>query len=164
MEKRFIVAVVFATVLVLVGGNFVITSVNSSQAVKFSQNAKVDVPDPTSYDWGNIPYGGGNATKSFTIKNSGSEMLKVYNVKTSCHCTKAYMTIDGNKSPEFGMSSFSSWNGEVFPGKEAVLTVVFDPAFHGPQGIGPINRFVSVETNDRANSKLTFTVTGIVVK
>lgn len=163
MDKKFFIAVVIATVLILVGANFALTSVNKSQG-EFSQNAKADVADPTSYDWGDIPYSGGNVEKSFAIKNSGTQTLKVRNIKTSCHCTKAYVTIDGSRSPEFGMSSFSSWTGEVFSGKEAVLTVVFDPAFHGPQGVGPINRFVSVETNDRANSKMTFTLTGRVNK
>ena len=106
----------------------------------------------------------GNVTKSFAIKNTGTGILKIFNIKTSCHCTRAYITIEGVDSPSFGMSDLSSWVGEVVGGKEAKLTVVFDPAFHGPSGVGPINRFVSVETNDRANTKLTFTLTGVVIK
>ena len=43
-------------------------------------------------------------------------------------------------------------------------SATFDPAFHGPQGIGPVNRFVSVDTNDKNNSQLTFTVLGTIVK
>ncbi len=114
--------------------------------------------------WGNIPINGGNVTKTFTIKNTGTGALKLFNVKTSCHCTKAHVTIAQENSPDFGMDGVSSWVGEVPPGRQAKLTVIFDPAFHGPQGIGSLNRFVLVETNDGGNPKLTFTLTGTVIK
>lgn len=162
-DKKVIIAMIISTIVILFGGIFFLTKTSTPQ-IKASQNVKAYVSDATSYDWGNIPMYKGNITKAFTIKNTGAGILKLYNIKTSCHCTKAYVTIEGADSPSFGMSGLSSWVGEVLAGKEAKLTVVFDPAFHGPQGTGPINRFVSVETNDPANSKLTFTLTGTVVK
>lgn len=163
-EKRLIIILTTITTVILFGGIYILSSTTNTPQVAKTQNAKAYVALPTSYDWGNIPYGGGVVQKIFTIKNSGTETLKLFNVKTSCHCTKAYVTVNGSSSPNFGMDSLSSWTGEVEPGKEAELTVVFDPAYHGPSGIGPITRFVSVETNDRANSKITFTLTGKVVK
>ena len=39
------------------------------------------VADPTSFDWNTIPMSKGNAVKSFTIKNTGTDILKLYNVK-----------------------------------------------------------------------------------
>lgn len=163
-EKKVIIIMVISTVILLFGGIFFLTKTTSTSQITASQNARAYTVDPTSFDWGTIPMNKGNITKTFIIKNTGTDTLKLFNVKTSCHCTKAYVTINGNDSPSFGMDSLSSWTGEVPAGKEAKLTVVFDPAFHGPQGIGPINRFVSVETNDKANAKLTFTLTGTVVK
>lgn len=163
MNLKFIIGFIVIS-LFLLGGGIYVLSATSSPTITASENAKAYIPDPTSFDWGSIPMNKGNVTKTFSIKNTGKETLKLYNIKTSCHCTKAYVTIDGKDSPSFGMSSYSSWVGETIPGKTAILTVVFDPAFHGPTGVGPINRFVSVETNDRASSKLTFTVTGTVVK
>ncbi len=163
-DKRIILALIILTVSIVVGGIYLLSATTNTPQVVISQNAKAYVADPTSFDWGNIPMYKGNVVRTFTIKNTGTDTLKLYNIKTSCHCTKAYVTINGNNSPSFGMDSLSSWVGEVSAGMETKLTVVFDPAYHGPAGVGPINRFVSVETNDRANTKLTFTLTGNVVK
>lgn len=163
-EKKFIIIVVVISFMLLFGGIMIMNSSTSSQQVKLSSEAKAYTKEPTSFDWGIINYNGNKATKTFTIKNTGKDVLKIYNVKTSCHCTKAHVTIDGIESPDFGMSGVSSWVGTVKPGSQAKLIVVFDQTYHGPQGVGPITRFVSVETNDRGTSKLTFTLTGTVVK
>ncbi len=163
-EKYVIILLALVTILILGGGVILISGISTtSTGIMTSTKAKAIAP-VMEYAWGNIPYAGGYATKSFSIKNTGTEVLKLTNVKTSCHCTKANLTIDGKDSPYFGMSGVSSWIGEVAPGKEAKLNVVFDPAFHGPQGIGPVERYVSVETNDASKSKLTFTLTGTVIK
>lgn len=146
------------------GGGVVFISSSQAPQVTASQNAKAYTISPTSADWGQIPMDKGNVTKEFSLKNTGTDTLKLFNIKTSCHCTKAHVTVGSDESPDFGMDSYSSWTGEVPPGKEAKLTVIFDPAYHGPSGVGPINRFVSVETNDKTNPKLTFTVTGTVFK
>lgn len=163
-DKKIIIVTIVITIALLFGGIFFLTKTTSTPQITISQNVKADVLGATSFDWGNIPMYKGNAIKVFTIKNTGTDTLKLFNIKTSCHCTKAFATINEVDSPRFGMSDLSAWAGEVPAGKEAKLTVVFDPAYHGPQGTGPINRFVSIETNDKANAKLTFTLTGIVVK
>lgn len=163
-DKRFIIIIVALTLIILFGGITLVSSSTSSPQVSTSQNAKAETVEATSYDWGNIPINGGNATKIFTIKNTGSEMLKLFNVKTSCHCTVANVTIAGTTSGNFGMSGESNWTGEVKPGGEAKLTVIFDPAFHGPQGTGAVIRYVSIETNAKGNEKITYTLTGTVVK
>ena len=46
----------------------------------------------------------------------------------------------------------------------AVVNVVFDPMFHGPQGTGPITRIVSFDTNDSGNRTVEFRLTGNVVR
>lgn len=163
-DKKIIIVMIASTIVLLFGGIFFLTKTTTTPEIKASQNAKAYVGESTSFDWGTIPMSKGNAVKTFTIKNTGTDTLKLYNLKTSCHCTKAYVTINGVDSPSFGMDSLSSWTGEVLRGKEAQLTAVFDPAYHEPAGTGPVNRFVSVETNDSANTKLTFTLTGNVVK
>jgi hypothetical protein len=165
MEKKVIIIGTIITVLILVISIVWMSSTNvEAPQVSASQNAKAFMEDPASADWGQIPMYKGDVTKIFRIKNTGTETLKIFNIKTSCHCTKAYAIINGTDSPNFGMSGISSWVGEVAPGKEVKLSVVFNPAYHGPSGTGPINRYVSVETNDKTNPKLTFTVTGNVYK
>lgn len=162
-EKKLILFTIISTLFIM-GGGMIFLSSSQAPQITASQNAKAYTITPTSADWGQIPMYKGNVSKTFVIKNTGTDTLKLFNVKTSCHCTKAYVTIDSQDSPNFGMDSYSSWTGEVVPGKEAKITAVFDPAFHGPTGTGPINRFISVETNDKANPKITFTVTGTVFK
>lgn len=164
-EKKYLIIIALLTLVILFGG-IIFRSAGSSSTpqVQVSANAKAYTVEATSFDWGNIQYSGPLATKTFTIKNHGTETLKLFNIKTSCHCTKAHVTIDQKESPDFGMSGISSWVGDVFPGKEARVTVVFDQTYHGPQGVGPITRFVSVETNDKGNQKITYTLTGVVVK
>ena len=161
-EKKFTIITITATLIIMLGGAFYMGS-SSTPTVSASQNAKATVSE-TSSDWGDIPMLKGNVTKVFTIENTGTDILKLFNVKTSCHCTKARVSINSNESPDFGMNGLSSWIGEIAPGKKATLSVIFDPAYHGPNGVGPINRYVSVETNDKSNPKITFTVTGTVFK
>ncbi len=165
MEKKVIIIGTIVTALILVISVVWMSSTNvDAPQVSASQNAKAYTVNATSADWGQIPMYKGDVTKVFVIKNAGTDTLKLFNIKTSCHCTKAFVTINGTDSPSFGMDGISSWVGEVAPGKEVKLTVDFDPAYHGPTGTGPITRYISVETNDKANSKLTFTVTGNVYK
>jgi len=79
-------------------------------------------------------------------------------------CTTAQVIIDGKSSPLFKMHQKSAWTGEVQPGKEAELKVIFDPAFHGPSGVGAMTRQIEVATNDKNNPKLEFMLKGVVVK
>lgn len=164
-ERNIIIGVVLISLLILGGGVFLLaqTSSTTKQDVTLSQNARVEVQERT-FDWGEIKYSGGNVSKTFAIKNTGSDPLKLYNVKTSCACTIANLTIEGSLSPDFGMHTKSSWVGEVAPGKEAILNVIFDPDFHGPTGVGPMERLISLQTNDLASPTLEFKLIGNVVR
>jgi len=164
MDKKIIIIIILATILIMGGGIFFVSSTTNTPQISASQNAKVTTIDPTSADWGQIPMSKGNVTKVFNIKNTGTDTLKLFNAHTSCHCTSVSITTPTDKSPEFKMDNMTSWVGQVAPGKEAKVTVTFDPAFHGPDAVGPINRFIEVDTNDKADPKLTFTVTGNVYK
>lgn len=162
-KNRIIIIFILLTVLIIVGGVALLSGSSTSATISTSQNAKVTV-DNLTHDWGEIDYNGGNVTKTFIIKNTGTDVLKLTNAKTSCHCTKAQITIDSTQSPYFGMNSVSSWVGEVQPGKEAQLTVIFDPKYHGPNGVGPVTRLVSIETNDANYSRIEFSLKGNVIK
>lgn len=162
-EKKIILVIAAITILILSGGVILLSQGGTSTSVTASQNAKATV-DQKTFDWGKINMKDGNVSKTFTLKSSGTETLKLTNVKTSCHCTKARVKIADTTSPAFGMDNVSSWIGEVPPGQEAELEVVFDPAYHGPQGAGPVNRLVSIETNDAKNSRIEFSLTALVTR
>ncbi|MBI2596738.1 DUF1573 domain-containing protein [Candidatus Daviesbacteria bacterium] len=162
-DKKIIIGFVSVTTLILLGGIFLLSKSGNSQTIISSQNAKASV-DQKTFDWGKIDMKAGNVNKTFTIKNTGTDTLKLTKIRTSCHCTKAQAKIGKTLSPFFGMSSQSLWIGEVPPGQEAQLEVIFDPAYHGPNGVGPITRYISLETNDPNNSAVEFTLTANVTK
>ncbi len=99
-------------------------------------------------------------TGEFTIENSGSKPLQLFGVSSSCGCTLGVVTINGQKSPEFGMHSKGTWTGTVDPGKKAELSVIYRPYIMPVSGV--VTRDVYVQTNDPKNAKLTFTVKAYV--
>ena len=98
-DKKLVIGLMVFTLLILGGGIYVLSS-GATTPVKItaSQNAKVEILEKT-FDWGNIPYSGEKATKTFIIKNSGTDVLQLSAVKTSCTCTKAQISIEGKTSP-----------------------------------------------------------------
>ena len=150
------------TLLLIFGGVFLVTKTNNRASLATSQSTQVTV-DKTSFEWGTIGINDGKVQAEFTLTNTGSAPLQLANISTSCMCTTAQVEIEGKKSPYFGMMQKSSWTGQVEPGKSAKLMVEFDPAYHGPQGIGQNDRQVTVETNDPGQKKLTFYVTSKVI-
>lgn len=160
-DKKIIILMAFSTIILLFGGVFFLTKNTATPEIKASQNAKA-ISKESSFDWGEIGLKDGNVEKTFEIKNDGTENLKLFGVTTSCMCTTAQLILDDKSSPKFGMHDKSSYVMEVPPGKTAKLKVVFDPAFHGPSGIGPINRQITVATNDPDNSEQKYMLTAVV--
>lgn len=159
MDKKFVVGVIFITFLVLLGATFLATKAG----VNIAKNPKAQVRVAQTYvDLGDITINGGVVTKEFVIENQGSQVLKLFNIRTSCMCTTAQLKNDIGQSPVFGMHSRSSYIFEVNPGKQVTLEVTFDPAYHGPTQVGPVTRQVFVETNDPDNPKLAFMFTANV--
>jgi len=150
----------------LVGAIFLVSKNNNGEVASQSttnMNAKATAEE-TYHNWGEIGLNDGNVEKVFKIKNEGSEALRLYNVVTSCMCTTAQLILDDKSSPVFGMHSKSDYTLEVPSGETAELKVIFDPAFHGPSGVGPISRQVKVETNDQSSPELNFMLTAMVRK
>lgn len=162
-DKGIILSIAAFTILIIAGGVFLISKSEAPAKIVASTTATVSAEEK-SYDWGEIKYDGPKAAKIFKIKNTGTEVLKLTNVKTSCACTSAQVKTKFAQSPLFSMHSVSSWVGEIGVGEEAELEVIFDQRFHGPTGVGPINRTITVETNDEKNRTIEFNLTGNVVK
>ncbi|RJR15036.1 DUF1573 domain-containing protein [Candidatus Microgenomates bacterium] len=160
-DKKFVIGVIVVTIFLLVGAVVLAGSMGSNAEVAANPQVLVVVSE-SSHDWGEIGLNDGNVEKVFTIKNEGSENLTLTNIATSCMCTTAQLALGDNESPLFGMHSKSDYSMHVPPGEAAQLAVVFDPAFHGPSGVGPINRQVTVSTNDPKNPTLTFLLNAVV--
>jgi len=77
-------------------------------------------------------------------------------------CTTASLIKGGEKFGPYGMPGhgfFPSLNQRIEPGEEASLEVVFDPAAHGPAGVGRIDRIVNLENNAGKPLELVFSAT-----
>lgn len=86
--------------------------------------------DRAFHDFGRISQFGGVVETIFTVRNTGMETLEIGDIATSCSCTSA--SISSTAIPA---------------GKEAELTVRFDPDFH-EEPLGVFKRTVFIQTND----------------
>ena len=105
----------------------------------------------TKYNFGSISMAGGKVTYRYAIRNSGSEPIFISKLYTSCMCTTAAVVKDGKAASEaYGMpghAAIPTIKVPVGPTEAAAIEVVFDPAAHGPAGVGPIERVVTVENS-----------------
>ena len=104
-----------------------------------------------SFNFGNVSMAAGNVSHNFKIKNSGSEPLVITKIYTSCMCTAATLVQGGSKKTgPFGMLGHGfnpSIKLVVNPGEEAEVEAIFDPAAHGPAGLGRVNRVITLENS-----------------
>jgi hypothetical protein len=165
MDKKFLIGVTIFTIAVVWAGIFLSGGSSSKAALGKTSGAKAKTPD-LSYSFGNIPLKGGLVKHAFPIKNTGTKVLTIANLATSCHCTKVYFEYKNQKSPKFGMKGYGSsdWIGKLKHSETGSIVAVFDPAYHGPQGAGPISRLVSAETNDPDHPYIEFSFSANVVK
>jgi hypothetical protein len=123
---------------------------------------------PLEYDFGAVSISAGLVKKTYEIKNAGEGDLKINDILTSCGCTKAVLKIGDRVSPEFTMPGHginpAAWSETLKPGEKGELEVVFDPAFHGPQGKGEVVRVIYLSTNDSQNKKAEVKLSGRVTK
>lgn len=159
----FIAGIVVVTVLLLGGVVIVGSKMGATPQVVADTQVSLAVENNT-HDWGTIDINDGIASKTFTIENTSSEPLRLHDVKTSCMCTTAQLVTAEASSKKFGMHEKSPSVFEVKPGETAELVIEFDPAFHGPSGVGPISRTVTMDTNAAANPTLSFQLAANVVK
>ncbi len=99
----------------------------------------------TSFDLGDINPDEGKREETFFIKNTGSASLKVVSVSTSCGCTEAEVELE-----------------EISPGKQTLLTVIYDPSVH-PGLVGKIKRIVYVQSNDPLQEEVELELVGNVL-
>lgn len=159
----FIIWMIVATIFIL--GVVVYAASKTGATPQVTENSEVSMfVDANNYDWGTIDYNGGIVSKNFLIKNTSDTTLQLYDVKTSCMCTTAQLKTSEITSRKFGMHDKTTDVIEVKPGETADLLVEFDPAFHGPSGVGPITRTITMNTNSTKDSVLTFNLTGTVVR
>lgn len=99
----------------------------------------------TIYDFGTISMADGNVSHSFRVTNPTDKEVRINDLQTSCMCTTAYITGGGSKEGPFGMPGMGGMTrADLVIGARgnAEIEAVYDPAAHGPAGVGAIDRFV----------------------
>ncbi len=147
---------VLGTVLVVAGLIFATRSgilgdkaTTGSASNVISEPASLDIPEKF-FDFGIISMAQGEVERVFKVKNSGASPVNLAKLYTSCMCTTAYLKIGEFDRGPFGMPGHGivpKVNKELLPNQEAEIKVVFDPAAHGPSGIGKIERVVYLENS-----------------
>lgn len=130
-------------------------------AVQFS-GARVLTSDAPSFDFGRISMAKGKVSHQYSIRNSGGTPLTVTKMFTSCMCTTATLTTRSARKGPFGMPGhgwLASLSESLAPGESATVDVVFDPAAHGPAGVGPTARTVTVVNDAGLALELRFNAT-----
>lgn len=108
------------------------------------------VASENQYDFGAISMAGGKVTRIFTVENRGDNPLTITKLYTSCMCTTAILKAAGRVKGPFGMAGHGFTpriNETLSPDEEATVEVIFDPAAHGPAGVGRTERVVYLENN-----------------
>ena len=123
---------------------------SNSIASPASSNGTLTVEEANNYDFGAISMAAGKVKHTFKIKNIGDENVVIDKIYTSCMCTTATLTNGGRQFGPYGMpghGAIPKINETVNPNGEAAVEVVFDPAAHGPAGVGRIQRSITIENN-----------------
>ena len=123
---------------------------NNTASVSATSGGSLVALEANNYDFGSISMAAGKVKHSFKIKNTSEEVVTIGKMYTSCMCTTASLMIAGKQFGPIGMpghGAIPSINQTINPNEEATVEVVFDPAAHGPAGVGRIERSVTLENN-----------------
>ena len=113
----------------------------------------------TSYDFGSVSMAAGKVSHTFQLKNESKDPVTITKLYTSCMCTTTSLKNGGSDLGPFGMAGMGyipSLDEKVNPGGEVEVEATFDPAAHGPAGVGNIERVVTVEQSGSAPIELHF--------
>lgn len=147
---------IFLTFLLVAGGVVLLSDKSESTKEVASEVLGIET-NPTFYDLGKVEINGGIVTKEYSIKNITESAIKLKKVATSCMCTTASVLTGSEETKFFGMEGHGDANPpvniEIESGEEGRVVVKFDPAAHGPQGVGPFDRIVWLTFSDPAGVK-----------
>lgn len=131
----------------------------SAQVTRGLENVALSA-DERAYDFGTISMAAGRVSHTFAISNLSALPVAIEKIYTSCMCTVATLDVGGEKFGPYGMPGHGfipKINKTLNPGAEATVEVVFDPAAHGPSGVGQIQRSIIIENNGSKPLELGFT-------
>ncbi len=159
MSSKVIIIGAIVTLALLFGGLFFMSRSQQPQVSVNPQATGQLVTGESFYDFGSVSMAKGLISRKFTLTNSGSVPATITKIYTSCMCTKAKLTVAGQSWGPIGMPGHTAIPDlavQIDPGQTAEVEVIFDPAAHGPAGVGTIERQVTIEHNGQSPLQLSF--------
>lgn len=162
--------IIFAAAAVVLAVSFLIQKINQKGGDENSSkySASVLAALDNFFDFKTISMKDGKVSHQFEVRNDGAESVRIEKIYTSCMCTSASVTDgSGKKYGPFGMPGMSGGgsgktNIEVESGKSVIIEALFDPAAHGPSGVGLAERSVYLESNSQKSPKIELKFTAVV--
>lgn len=156
-DTKILLGIIVGFVILLVVGVYFLTKgVKEDENIPYQDVAGI-ATTPESYDLENVPIKGGVVTKEYEIKNTTDKVIKIKKIATSCMCTTASVEIGSKKTGFFGMEMQGDKNApinlEMAANETGRVIVNFDPAAHGPSGVGPFDRIVWLTFSDPGGVK-----------
>lgn len=169
MKKNIIPIVTVLSVALFLGGLFVLGRGRTGAPPKEPKAFQVSLPSvlaasEPAYDFGTISMAHGKVQYAFAVRNTSAEPIELERLYTSCMCTTVRFMQGGAATGPFGMPGHGfvpPLKKMLQPGEEATLEVTFDPAAHGPAGIGKIERTVRLEP--KAGAPVEFAIAANVI-
>lgn len=161
MNTKVIIASVVGIGALLFGGIWWMSRPQASPQV-LAQNSGQLTADRLAHDFGSISMAKGKVSQKFTLTNTDSVPATITKLFTSCMCTQAKLTVAGQSWGPYGMighGTIPNIAAVINSGQAAEVEVIFDPAAHGPAGVGQIERQVTVEQNGQSPLVLAISAT-----
>jgi len=158
MDKKVIIAVI-ATLIIFAGGFYLVSrGDNSAQDLSLPKVEVADVQiSPDNYDIGRVLMKSGVVTREHEIKNNSENALRLKKIVTSCMCTRVQVVAGDKKTRLYAMEMNGVKNPIIsfdIPAKSIAKVIVkFDPAAHGIQGAGVVNRNIWLTFVDPVGTK-----------
>lgn len=155
-DKKILGVIAIVTIL-LFGGFIAFASTNKSTQPNVLGESSLIESSPEFYDLGQVPLNGGIVTKEYEIRNTHTNEVILKKIATSCMCTQARVIKSGEETEFFGMEHAGDKNKVIAfklnSGESAKVEVKFDPAAHGPEGVGPFDREIWLTFTDPVGVK-----------
>lgn len=126
-------------------------------SVGLSAQAGVFELSESFFDFSTISMKEGKVSRMFSLRNTAESPITISTVTTSCMCTEAFVVHGDARHGPFGMPGHGSVprvNETVEPGENVGIEIFFDPAAHGPAGVGKVERAVFIEDSDGNRSTI----------
>src|SRR3989338_6985312 len=160
MKNKTIISIFVGTIIIIGGLVWLGRPMANKNNSQVNSNVGPIRSNETNFDFGTISMAKCKVSHEFTVTNTGAEPVLISKLYTSCMCTTASIMNGTEKVGPFGMpghSGIPSIKVSLAPGASTQVEAIFDPAAHGPAGVGTISRVVILENSAGKPLELGFT-------